>query len=144
MTTSPSSPTLPCLPEELLASLTENLGDHELLRATPQGRIIGHLIDYTTPDTYAALVPASNVEMAEAFPLLYNAIAAALYAAGRVPVFPNSLSLPVISLSGPIKTKLPCTYLDLATGNLVLTPPTTGPVVQFHVLPRGKFDAVFS
>jgi len=132
-----------CLPEELRAPLVASLPSHPLVRQTPAGPVIGYLIDQVPPSDYPDLASNMNVELAEAFPLLYQSISSALFAAGRTPIYPAKFSLPAILPSGPIATSLPATYLDLSTGDLTFVAPS-GPCVQFHILPHGKADAVFS
>ena len=137
--TSPS--TLPCLPPDLLASTLKRIEASDLARPSPQGRIIGYLIDHT-PD-YPDLVPHMNVEMAEQFPLLYSALSAALFALKRQPIYPKKLSLPAILLDGPASVRLPVTYLDLSSGHLTFSPPS-GVCLQFHIHKKGASDAIFS
>lgn len=137
------APGLPCLPPELCSALRATLDAHPLLRSTPEGPVIGHLIDYTPPTDYPDLATNMNVELAEHFPLLYQSISSALFAAGRRPVYPARFSLPAILPAGPISTKLPATWLCLASGLLTFSAPA-GPCVQFHIVPRSNLDAIFS
>lgn len=138
--------TLKCMSSEVLDPLVASLDTHPLLRTLPIAgaprRLIGCLIDHDGP-AYKATVPAMNVDLATHFPLAYYAVSQALFALKRTPLYPQNLGLPAILPDGPVPTKLASTYLNLTTGEIQFDPPS-GPCMQFHIVPRGRYDILFA